>query len=74
MPHTNVSTEPQKVFTKQRPKEPMLVMPGETISGEAMRTAAIESDKEFDMLMVDYEEREEAAAKAAEDAEEAADT
>lgn len=37
MPHTNVTEEVQKVYTKQNPSEAVFVQPGETIEGEALR-------------------------------------
>lgn len=41
MPHTNITGTPQKVYTKQDPANFVIVEPGETIEGEAMRCLQI---------------------------------
>ena len=41
MPHTNITQEVQKVYTKQQPSEAVFVDPGETIDGHAIRVLQV---------------------------------
>lgn len=40
MPHTNITEQPQLVTTKQDPAQPVVVAPGDTIDGQALKVQA----------------------------------
>lgn len=44
MPHTNITAQRQKVYTKQNPSEFVFVEPGDTIQEEALRVLPVEPE------------------------------